>query len=96
MTFEKRCLIELSDILSLQYECANCHAARIIPVDKLDPHQVEVIALNPCPYCNERSGFEIGTNEFKALKDLSSSLFRAIPATEGRNLKLRLSIKCAD
>jgi hypothetical protein len=96
MTFEKRCLIEPSDFISVQYECEKCHAAILVPIEKLDPEQVASFVLAGCRFCQTPSGFQPGTQETKVFLDFSVSLKRLIELVNGRNLRMRLSIKCAD
>ena len=50
MTFEKKCLIELSDIAAVHYECANCHAAIVVPIEKINPDRFASIAMAPCSH----------------------------------------------
>jgi len=94
MTFEKKCLIEPNDVISVQYECDNCHAAIVVPIDKLDPEQVASLAVTGCRYCQTSSGFQKGTAEMTALLDFNASLRRFVELSKGRNLKLRLSVEC--
>jgi hypothetical protein len=96
MTFEKKCLIETGDILSVQYECGNCHAAIVIPVERLDPERSASIAMSACAHCGTPSGFGMSTQEIKAFLAFNSSLRGIAEAMKGRNLRLRLSIKCAE
>ena len=96
MTFEKKCLIETGDILSVHYECGKCHAAIVVPIEKIDPGYAASLALSACPYCQTPSGFQMSTQEMTAFTDFNSSLRRIASAMSGRNLKLLLSIKCTD
>jgi hypothetical protein len=63
MTFDEKCFIEPSDIIAVHYECGHCHAAIVIPTEKLNPDQIGAIAVRPCPYCQAPSGFQPGTAE---------------------------------
>jgi DNA-directed RNA polymerase subunit RPC12/RpoP len=96
MTFEKKCLIEPSDFISVQYECANCHAAILVPIDKLNPEQAASLALAGCRYCQTPSGFQPSTSEMKAFLDFNICLKQFIELSQGRNLKMRLGIKCPE
>jgi hypothetical protein len=96
MTFEKRCLIEPSDFISVQYECEKCHAAVVVPIGKIDPEQVASLALSGCRYCQTPSGFNPGSSEMKALLDFNAALKRFVDLSDGRNLKMRFNIKSAD
>jgi hypothetical protein len=96
MTFEKKCLIETSDIIAVHYECGNCHAATVVPVEKMNPDLFANLAIRACPFCQTPSGFQMGTQAMNAFLEFNVSLIRIASAMEGHNLKLRLSIKCAD
>jgi hypothetical protein len=96
MTFEKRCLIELSDFISVQYECEKCHAAVLVPIEKLDPEQAASFALAGCRYCQTPSGFHPNTPEMKAFLDFNIALKRFVDLSNGRNLRMRLGIKCPE
>jgi hypothetical protein len=96
MIFENRCLIEPSDFISVQYECDKCGSAIIVPIDKLDQNQFAIIAKTPCQHCSTPTGFANGTDEMKAFLVFNDSLKQIVSATKGRNLKLRLRIKCPE
>jgi hypothetical protein len=96
VTFEKRCLIETSDIVAAQYECGKCHAAVVVPIEQMRPDQFASIAMAACPYCQTPSGFQLGTNDMKVFLEFNSALQQIGRVSAGRNLKLRLNIKCAD
>jgi len=96
MTFEKKCLIELSDILAVQYQCAKCRAAVSIPIDKLNPEYAAARIIRECPHCQTSSGFVPGTNESRAFVDFNVALKNVIGVMEGRNFKLLLDIKCSE
>jgi hypothetical protein len=94
MTFEKRCLIELNDILTIHYECDHCHSATVVPIEKLNPEQTASISIRTCPYCGTASGFQIGTNEMRYFGEFSVALRNMMGVMAGRNLKMRFGIKC--
>lgn len=96
MTFEKKCLIEPDDIIAVQYECGNCRAAIIIPIEKLSPDSVASIAVASCRHCQTPSGFQMGTNETKSFLEFSRSLISIAAIMKGHNLKVRLNINCVD
>jgi hypothetical protein len=96
MTFEKRCLIEPSDFISVQYECANCHAAILVPIDRLDPEQAATFAMSGCTFCRTPSGFQISTQEMKKYLEFITSLRQIAEVMQGRNLRVRLGIKCPE
>lgn len=96
MIFEKRCLIEPSDFISVQYECDKCGSAITVPIEKLDRNQFANIAMIACPHCSTPTGFTPNTGEMGAFLAFNSSLKNIKEAMEGRNLKLRLQIKCPE
>lgn len=96
MTFEKRCLIEPSDFISVQYECGHCHAAIVIPIENLDSEQAAKLANAGCAFCKTASGLQPGTQETKIFLAFIDSLKQIGGAMQGRNLKVRLEIKCAE
>ena len=96
MTFEKRCLIELSDFISVQYECAKCHAAIVVPIEKLDPDQAASFAMSGCTFCKTPSGFNSGSPEMRAFLDFNVALKRFVDLSRGRNLTMRLGIRCPE
>lgn len=50
MTSQTKRFIELSDILSLHFECAHCGAALLIPLSK----EIFVKKLYACPHCGRQ------------------------------------------
>ena len=96
MTFEKRCLIELSDFISVQYECGKCHAALVVPIDKIDMNLASTYAVRDCHYCNTPTGYTNGTPEVSAFLEFNAALKRFVDLSNGRNLKMRLGIKCSE
>ena len=79
MTFEKRCLIDPSDFISVQYECEKCHAAILVPIEKLDYDQAASFALAGCTFCKTPSGFQANTQEMVAFLDFIGSLKQIAP-----------------
>lgn len=96
MTFEKKCLIELDDIQAIQYACSHCGAATSVPIDRLSAEQAQYTAANKCACCGKDSGFQHGTPETTAFVSFISALKQIVGPIKGRNLKLRLDIKCQE
>jgi len=96
MTFEKRCLIETEDIIGIQYECGKCHAAYLVPIERINPDKFAAIAMNACLHCGEKTGLLLGTNDMKTFLEFNEALAKIADVMKGRNLKLRLNIKCAE
>jgi len=94
MTFDKECLIETSDIISVHYECVQCHAAVVIPIEKLNGEKLASYSLSPCSHCQEPSTFQVGASETAALANFIDSLKQIAGAMKGRSRKLRFRIKC--
>lgn len=57
MTFEKKCLIEVSDIAAVHYECGKCGAATVVPVQRISDEQTAAIALRLCLFVKVRQDF---------------------------------------
>ena len=96
MTFEKKCFIETSDILAVRYECSKCHVAFTVPIAQLDPNEAASFANTKCAYCQEPSGFAPNTQEIRTLLGFITALKNISGTMVGRNLKLRLDIKCGE
>jgi hypothetical protein len=96
MTFEKQCVIEPSDFISVRYECAKCHAAIVVPIEKLDSEHAASFAMTGCTFCGTPSGFQRGCQEMKALLEFVASLKQISGAVGGRNLRIKLGIKCPE
>jgi hypothetical protein len=94
MTFEKKCFIELSDIIAVQYECGNCRAAISVPIEKISAEYAATLTRQTCPYCQKDSGFASGTDETRCFLDFNAALKNVVGAMRGRNLKMRLDVKC--
>ena len=96
MTFENRCLIEPSDFISVLYECGKCHAAIVVPIDKIDENLASTYAVRDCHYCGAQTGYTKGTPEMTAFLDFNTALKRFVDLSKGRDLKMRLNIKCTE
>ena len=96
MIFEKKCLIELSDITAVQYQCSTCRAATSVPIEKLNLDQLAFTAKAVCPYCQTPSGLQISTNEMKLFLEFNQALISIVAAMKGRNLNMLLDIKCSE
>jgi len=94
MTFEKQCLIETGDIIAVRYECVKCHAAIVVPIEKLNGEQLATYSVSTCVYCREPSKFEMGTNEIIVFANFIDSLKQIREVMKGRGRKLQLQIKC--
>ena len=47
MTMQERTLLELRDILGLEYSCRHCQAKYLVPIERFDR------AIRQCPNCRE-------------------------------------------
>jgi hypothetical protein len=73
MTPTKRCLVEIDDILGVQYECRNCHAATVVPIKKLrDARQTSLMFVAQCQYCQTPWGFQPKEKMHEFLENLTS------------------------
>ncbi len=95
MTFERRCTVEMSDVLAVVFECSGCGSSTRIPVSMIEAARVETLATE-CPYCRTLSGFGASTQEFRNLRMFCLSLKDFAGSTEGRNLRVNLELRCAD
>jgi hypothetical protein len=96
MTFEKRCTVEPDDIIAVNFECGKCGASVRVPLAKMNAEQVHRLALLPCRNCQQETGFSEGTNEAFALEHFVSTLAGLSTTMKGRNLRLKMDMKCAD
>jgi hypothetical protein len=94
MTFEKRCTVEPDDIFAVSFECAKCGASVRVPLEKMTEDQLHRLALSPCRSCQQPTGFSDGTPEIFAFESFVSTLARL--SMKGRNLRLKMEVKCAD
>lgn len=97
MTPTKKCLIEISDIIGMQYECNSCHAAIVVPIDKIrSARETGNMVLGGCSYCGTPWGFQSGSQEARIFGEFNELLSQVANIMEGRNMKLRLDIKCPE
>jgi hypothetical protein len=96
MTFEKRCAIEPSDVLALTLECKKCGSAYRIPIVSLNASSAMDIARDGCNNCHTPSGFAADTTELRTLANFTAALGALATTMQGRNLRLRMEIPCAD
>lgn len=47
MTIQKRALIDLRDVVAVEYECNHCHARYTVPIEATDRY------IDGCPNCRE-------------------------------------------
>jgi formate dehydrogenase maturation protein FdhE len=93
MTFEKKCLVEVGDIVAVRYECSNCNAANVVPITKLDPERLASMCISVCSFCQTPFGFQLGSIEMGIFSEFNASLRRIAEIMAGRNLKIRLELK---
>ena len=87
MTMEQRILIDLSDIVGIEYACSRCSGRYLIPIDKLDA----VIAQ--CPNCRQGLVSEAHiTSGKRSDADALYELRTALMDTQGRNIGIRLQL----
>lgn len=96
MTFEHKCMIETADIVGIHYECGHCHAATVIPIEKINPDQVATLATIPCSFCNTATGLNQNSQEMRSFLTFNVALQTIASHMAGRNLKMRLEIKCPE
>jgi hypothetical protein len=97
MTFEKRCTVEPDDIFAVNLECIKCGSSVRVPLAKMNAEQVHRLALSPCRNCQQPSGFSSeGTSEAYAVESFIGALAGLSATMKGRNLRLKMEVKCAD
>jgi hypothetical protein len=84
MTIETRCLIELSDILGVEFKCGSCGAKTLLDTDG-------VKVLWDCPLCHA-TWLLPETDEEKTLRTFLSQVRSARAKLEGRGFSMRLLI----
>ena len=85
MTIETRCLIELSDILGVEFQCQQCKGRFLVDAD------TKKTAFWACPLCNGDWLFP-ETEEAKTIHNFLN-LLRSINAKmQGRNFSMRLHV----
>jgi hypothetical protein len=94
MTFEKRCTVEPDDIFAVNFECRKCGASVRVPLAKVNGDQVHRLALTDCRSCQQPTGFSEGTDEIFAFETFVNALARL--SLNGRNLRLKMEVKCED
>lgn len=96
MTFEKQCLIEASDFISVRYECGKCGAALVVPIEMIDINLASTYAMRDCHYCHAKTGYSAESPEMDAFLQFNRYLKKFFELSKSRDLKLKINIKCAD
>src|ERR1035437_7376918 len=94
MTFEKKCFVSPADVIAVHYECGNCHAAVVIPIEKLKGDRWVTLAVADCQQCGKPSGLTMNTKEGKVFFQFNEALGELAEVLAARNLVFRLEIKC--
>lgn len=85
MTVETRCLIELSDILGVEFQCQQCKGRFLLGAD------TRQTLLWDCPLCKE-PWLLPETDEYRTIQSFLNT-FRSIGAKmEGRRFSLKLLV----
>ncbi len=98
MTFEKKCLVEVADIVAVHFECDHCHASTVVPISAVTPGGVSNYASDSaaksCQFCGTPWEISPNSSEHKIIVKFAQSLEVVAASMEGRKLKLKLEIKC--
>ena len=94
MTFENKCLLELTDIIAVHFECGSCHATTVIPMTAGISEHAKSLAMGSCKVCHAPWDIMIHGAEDKALREFTVALEGIANQMLGRNLKLKLEIEC--
>ncbi len=70
MTIETRTTLELSDIRSVEFECANCHVKTTVPIDKFKQPPIS------CHGCESEQWFVPGSKDLSDLIHMVRSMGR--------------------
>ena len=96
MTFEKKCLVEPSDIVAVHFECSNCHAVTSVPIASGVSDHAKSLVMSACKLCHTPWGFLPNSAEHKALCEFAYAIEGITEQMKGRNLKLKLEIACPE
>jgi hypothetical protein len=91
MTIEKKCFIRPEDIVSVQFQCANCKAAVTVPVGKGD---IGFVITRACPHCRKESGFQMGMQDLEQFIVFNDLLGKLTGILQGKNLQFSLQVEC--
>jgi len=94
MTFEKKCLVESSDVMAVHFECDNCHASTVVPINAGVSNYAGNIAAGSCGFCHTPWGISSQSEEHQVIFQFATSLERIAATMKGRRLELKLEIKC--
>ena len=96
MTFEKKCLVEPSDIIAVQFECAQCHGSTTVPIASGVSEHAKRLVMDVCKLCQTPWGLLPNSAEHRALCDFAYAIEGIAKQMEGRNVRLKLEIACPD
>ncbi len=89
MTIETRCLIELSDILGVEFQCQQCKGRFLLGTD------VKQTMLWQCPICRE-TWLLPQTEEERTMHNFLNILRSVNAKMQGRNFSVKLLITSPD
>ncbi len=98
MTFEKKCLVEPSDVIAVHFECNDCHASVVVPLTVtagVSSHALNTAGMS-CQFCHKPWGIIPNSEEHKVISEFTESLEKLAANMKGRRLKLHLEIKCQE
>jgi len=85
VTYETKYLIDVSDVLGVEFECKKCKTKIALAITD------SAKAVWECPICNEE-WIVSGTNEQNAIQNLLRTFKNAADALQGRTFSLKLHI----
>jgi hypothetical protein len=94
MSFERACFFEIGDIISIHFRCEKCKSETVRKIDSLASQTWYATVTGRCGACGAPSGIEPGTDEGEAFLHFINNLGKMARAVNGRNLRLRLEVKC--
>lgn len=78
------------------YECGTCGAATRVPVERIALGAVAGMLIKPCGQCGSATGIGQGTLEHDILGHFSETIRTFAETSKGRNLKIKMELKCSD
>lgn len=95
MMFERKCTVEPQDVIALEFLCGSCGAASTIPIQQITASGVSRTAQGNCHYCGTDNLFAPDTAELKNLTAFVSATAEMARAMQGRNMQVKLVVRCA-
>lgn len=93
---EKKCFVSPEDIIAVQFKCANCGSATIVPIDKLVSGDLGFLLTNACRHCRAQTGFVHGSNDLARMIDFNSVLGGLTRLLDAKGIKYSFQVECPE